>query len=195
MYSERLFAKKCSVELPEQEYDEGIGISVWLNKLSRCKFKRGAANPFWVSWKAVEACGMVWCCIIFCGMVNGNGLCWTLAWRGITLVVWYSRVWYSLVTWCVEACEQVRTMPASRNPLEGNLHRAASPVCRCCRALLCCTCSCPYCSLSRRHSLGWSNLALLLLFNLFYQSVFLQDWCRHTTKTSRINFSSLSIEV
>ena len=145
MYSERLFAKKCSVELPEQEYDEGIGISVWLNKLSRCKFKRGAANPFWVSWKAVEACGVVWCCILLCGMVNGYGMCWTLrvdmAWCGIMLVVWYSRVWYSLVTWCVEACEQVRTMPASRNPLEGNLHRAAEPVCSSVSTAPCCTCS------------------------------------------------------
>ena len=114
MYSERLFAKKCSVELPEQEYDEGIGISVWLNKLSRCKFKRGAANPFWVSWKAVEACVMVWCCILFCCMVNGNGLCWTLAWRGITLVVWYSRVWYGyMVCWSLWAGEDNARQPES----------------------------------------------------------------------------------
>ena len=54
-------------------------------------------------------------------------------------MVWYGMVWYGVgmvfgmacygLLCCVEACEQVRTMPASRNPLEGNLHPAAPAVC------------------------------------------------------------------
>ena len=157
MYSERLFAKKCSVELPEQEYDEGIGISVWLNKLSRCKFKRGAANPFWVSWKAVEACGMVWCCILFCGMVNGNGLCWTLrvdmAWHCVGGMVKQGMVWLHGVLKPVsrwgqcppagilwrEICTGLPSPFARRWVLHRAVHAA------------------PYCSLSRRHSPGWSH--------------------------------------
>ena len=168
--------QKC-VQLKRAKSTTGTGISVWISCLV-ANSKERAVAPGLLS--VVESCGPWWCPSWQC-----------MAWYGI---LWYGMVWCGMVwfgtAWYVEACEQVRTMPASRNPLEGNLHRAASPVCRCCRALLCCTCSCPYCSLSRRHSPGWSNFSLLLLFNLFYQFVFLLDWCRHHAKTSHINSAS-----
>ena len=47
-----------------------------------------------------------------------------MVWYGVGMV--FGMACYGLLC-CVEACEQVRTMPASRNPLEGNLHRAAEP--------------------------------------------------------------------
>ena len=64
-----------------------------------------------------------------------------MVWYGVGMV--FGMACYGLLC-CVEACEQVRTMPASRNPLEGNLHPAAPG-----RLLLvvvadvphCCTCS------------------------------------------------------
>ena len=64
-----------------------------------------------------------------------------MVWYGVGMV--FGMACYGLLC-CVEACEQVRTMPASPNPLEGNLHPAAPG-----RLLLvvvadvphCCTCS------------------------------------------------------
>ena len=154
MYFERV-CKKVSSWTRSKEY-EGTGISVWLNKLSRCKFKREGCCP-----RAFE-----------CGGKQLKPACW-----------WYGIAWYALVLCCVVyhaiamVCHALLwygvLKPVSRwgqCPPAGILWREICSGCS--QRLYSCTAPVhaarPYCSLSRRHRLGWSNLFFVNKFLLHF---------------------------
>ena len=144
-----VFAKMCSVEAFQRAKSTRTGISVWISCLVAIS-KGCTVSPGFLS--GVDSCNV--CCSLRAGEDND------------IILLGYGMVWYGMVSvwflvWLVMVCYVV-LKPVSRwgqCPPAGILWReictglpSRLPATAPCR-----TCS-PYCSLSRRHSPGWSHL-------------------------------------
>ena len=77
--------------LGTQNFQSPQGLIEWLSKASSASIA-----PLGSLWRCVELCGMVLCCVVFCGVASGGLLVSCDVWCS---VMWVSVVWCSVV-WC-----------------------------------------------------------------------------------------------